>query len=78
MRAALVSIALVVALCSTILKIKPDKTQNTNTPQPTNYKIHNHITLATMHTNDPSSRTRLTRLDDRAVGLVPLAHGRPT
>ncbi len=75
MRAALVSIALVVALCSAVLRVEPGEAQDAGAPRPAGCEIRGRVTLAAVHADGPSSRTRLTRLDDRAVGLVPLAHG---
>ncbi|MFO0681966.1 MAG: hypothetical protein U0234_07945 [Sandaracinus sp.] len=80
MRAALVSIALVVALsvaglCAAGLAPAPIVAQDTGTAAPAGCEIRGRVTLAALHEAGPTTPLRVTRLEDRAVALVPRAHG---
>lgn len=75
MRAALVSFALVVALSAAGLAPAAIVAQDAGTAAPAGCEIRGRVTLAALHEAGRSTPIRLTRLEDRAVALVPLAHG---
>lgn len=69
MRALLVSIALVSALCAAASGMAQDA------GAPPACEIRARVTLSAVHADTPSSPIHLARLEDRAVALAPLAHG---